>query len=374
MADADDEEPTGPDQRANPGWWAQQYDAVNTANLPTMAGAGPGYLAPNAFDAPPPYWRQAPPDMVPGAQPMPQFASGYGPQPAAQQPPAPTMLAPGEGNAAIIMPTFQAGAPNGAAGPQQAAAGANPRQQPAQQQGQQIGQPLGQQQQARMPGGFGRHHGGMGAGDGMPGPMMGGGIGYGNMPLGYGAGIHYGMQPMSGGGHRGYGHGYSGAGYNPAASTIIGNIHNLYGRTRDLLNSYSGQAARDINQQYNNVEAGQQQRLVQNGLWGSNVGWAPQYGAERERTAALDRLNDGLVQQRIGDDERGVSMMNNALGQYGSQLGRGGYGGPMVTRITQPRSSFGYGGWGQDLMDNAKSKTPIRPYGGFGQANMAQGY
>jgi hypothetical protein len=140
----------------------------------------------------------------------------------------------------------------------------------------------------------------------------------------------------------------------------------LRSRTLADLAKQGDQGRKDINEQFNNFGQTQAQNLISRGLSASTAGLAPLALAERERSGAISRYDEGLRRERIGYD---VDLTRDLLGfverredeapdlgqmlQLQNQMGEsgGGLGNSLA-------NAFG-GGFGQVGFNN-----PMAGYGG----------
>lgn len=75
-----------------------------------------------------------------------------------------------------------------------------------------------------------------------------------------------------------------------------------YNRGNALISQLGGQQRADTNQRYDQIGASNQQDLTARGLAGTTVLLTMRQGNERERSDALNRVNQNLIAQRVGTD------------------------------------------------------------------------
>lgn len=135
---------------------------------------------------------------------------------------------------------------------------------------------------------------------------------------------------------------------------IMGGYDDLRDRVMGDLEGVGAQERSDINRQYRGMAANAYQTMVNRGFANSTIPHTMRYGIERERSAAMGRLNDRLSQQRANYDSRltegkmGVMERRtdqgpdiNQLMALSQALGRGGYGGGGGAYMLPPSINYG---------------------------------
>lgn len=83
---------------------------------------------------------------------------------------------------------------------------------------------------------------------------------------------------------------------------ILGQYGDRYDRNMGYVEGMGTQERADINTQWNNERSAVGQDMVSRGLTGTTIKPSMEMGVERQRTAALGRLNDRLLQQKLYAD------------------------------------------------------------------------
>lgn len=100
---------------------------------------------------------------------------------------------------------------------------------------------------------------------------------------------------------------------------VLNGYENRYQRGMNTIDQLGGQEKADVNQRYDQLQAQTNQDLVSRGLTGTTIKPTMTLGNERERQAALSRVNERLLRERLGTD---ADLSGQALA---AQLGLGQY-------------------------------------------------
>ena len=145
---------------------------------------------------------------------------------------------------------------------------------------------------------------------------------------------------------------------------ILGEHGGLYERTMGSLGQRSQQAETDIGRSYDVASAAGQQGMTSRGLYNTTAATTMQAGSERDKSAAVNRYRDQMLDRQIGYDvgltgdrssfmERREDEYPNqgALMQMAQQIGQAGPGGvqPGVIQLLQALMGGGGGGATQGL-------------------------
>ncbi len=114
---------------------------------------------------------------------------------------------------------------------------------------------------------------------------------------------------------------------------VLGGYDARYQRNMNALQGQGQQEAIDIQRRYGELGAANQQDMVNRGLTGTTIMPTMRQGIAREQEGALSRLNERLINQRIGMDSQlsgdalsaqerlGQSILTGAAGVQGDTLG-----------------------------------------------------
>ena len=114
---------------------------------------------------------------------------------------------------------------------------------------------------------------------------------------------------------------------------VLGGYDARYQRNMNALQGQGQQEAIDIQRRYGELGAANQQDMVNRGLTGTTIMPTMRQGIAREQEGALSRLNERLINQRIGMDSQlsgdalsaqeriGQSILAGAAGVQGDTLG-----------------------------------------------------
>ena len=114
---------------------------------------------------------------------------------------------------------------------------------------------------------------------------------------------------------------------------VLGGYDARYQRNMNALQGQGQQEAIDIQRRYGELGAANQQDMVNRGLTGTTIMPTMRQGIAREQEGALSRLNERLINQRLGLDSQlsgdalsaqerlGQSILQGAAGVQGDKLG-----------------------------------------------------